>query len=423
MLSKKYRETKICKRQSCRWLLVNSLLGTVMLYSFGDVANAIPPETETNSLNQINEQLTEQKNIASSDSDANNSGTPLSPLTDKQPPKETKISDKDSADLTAKDSISAAPVTPLKPAGVPPTLEEWKANVPTTAARELVSPATVQLEDKNAVSESQNSPDLQAQATPEVPAAQPTNAPVSSELKDLRQKFLLEEPMQAKKFAVAPPSSIVTPIPFGAAFGQVFGGFGFQERARYTEKSDGAIAVGAGLGDAVNVVGLDVTVAVLSLFGNDSFERGGIGFKLHRWLPEDFAIAAGVENAIIWGNSDAGTSAYGVVGKFFRFRRVEEPFSQMTVSVGVGGGRFRSEDDIINGVDSVGVFGSIGLQVLEPMTLITEWSGQDLNIGASFLPFRNIPLTITLGGADITNNAGDGARFIMSIGYNYLFPR
>jgi hypothetical protein len=74
-------------------------------------------------------------------------------------------------------------------------------------------------------------------------------------------------------------------------------------------------------------------------------------------------------------------------------------------------------------IDSIGVFGSAGLRVVEPMSVIIEWSGQNLNAGISLIPFRNLPLTVNLSGADLTGSAGDGTRFIMSIGYNYFFAR
>ncbi len=73
--------------------------------------------------------------------------------------------------------------------------------------------------------------------------------------------------------------------------------------------------------------------------------------------------------------------------------------------------------------NSVNVFGSVGLRVAETVSLIADWTGQDLTIGASIAPFRNLPLVITPAVADITDNAGDGARFILGVGYNFRFGR
>ena len=292
------------------------------------------------------------------------------------------------------------------------TLEEWKANLGTTQASQLL-PAGVN-----------NSPEVEKW---QAQASTPVDPNISPELQRLRQDFLIEEPrtLSAKlaEFVVAPSASISIPIGFGANFGQIFGGFAFQSRTRFTNQADGGLALGVGLGEPQKIVGLDVTMAILSLFG-DNAGRGSFSFKIHRSLPEGFAIALGFENAINWGGTDAGSSIYGVVSKFFQFTETtKEPFSQLTLSLGVGGGRFRSEGAIEDGVNSLGVFASAGLRIVEPVSAIVEWSGQDLNAGISLIPFQNIPLTVNLAGADLTGNAGNGARFVMSIGYNYFFPR
>jgi hypothetical protein len=292
------------------------------------------------------------------------------------------------------------------------TLEEWKGNLGTMQASQLLPAGD------------NNSPEVEKW---QAQASTPVDTNVSPELQRLRQDFLIEEPktLSAKlaKFVVAPAASISTPIGFGANFGQIFGGFGFQSRTRFTNQADGGLALGVGLGEPQKIVGLDVTLAILSLFG-DNAGRGSFSFKIHRSLPEGFAVALGFENAIRWGETDAGSSIYGVVSKFFQFTETtKEPFSQLTLSLGVGGGRFRSEGAIEDGVNSLGVFASAGLRIVEPVSAIVEWSGQDLNAGISLIPFPKVPLTINLAGADLTGNAGDGARFVMSIGYNYFFPR
>ena len=292
------------------------------------------------------------------------------------------------------------------------TLEEWKANLGTMQASQLLPAGD------------NNSPEVEKW---QAQASTPVDPNISPELQRLRQDFLIEEPktLSAKlaKFVVAPAASISTPIGFGANFGQIFGGFGFQSRTRFTNQADGGLALGVGLGEPQKIVGLDVTLAILSLFG-DNAGRGSFSFKIHRSLPEGFAVALGFENAIRWGETDAGSSIYGVVSKFFQFTETtKEPFSQLTLSLGVGGGRFRSEGAIEDGVNSLGVFASAGLRIVEPVSAIVEWSGQDLNAGISLIPFPKVPLTINLAGADLTGNAGNGARFVMSIGYNYFFPR
>lgn len=247
--------------------------------------------------------------------------------------------------------------------------------------------------------------------------------PTPEQVAALRRQFLLPDAPVAEQLRriVVGGSSISTPTAFGAQSGNIFLGATYQERTRFTNEDDGAVVVGFGVGDARRLVALETAVTVYDLFG-DTFDDGGISFKLHRLFPGDLSVAVGVENAIRWGDPDAGSSVYGVASKVFRLREsTSDPLSRLTVNLGVGGGRFRSEDAIEDGDEDPNVFGSVGLQVAEPITVIAEWTGQDLNLGASITPIPGVPFVITPAAADVTNNAGDGTRFILGIGYGITF--
>jgi len=240
------------------------------------------------------------------------------------------------------------------------------------------------------------------------------------------EQALIEEPVIAFVSTISnegtPGNSITSPIAFGAKQGDVFAGFSYQERTRFGTLDDGVAAVGFGLGDPAKYAGLEVAVTSVSTIRRGFYEDGTVSLKLHRLLTKDIAIAAGIENLATWGNTDGGTSGYGVISKFFQLQdSPDKPFSSVLASVGVGGGRFRTESDVINGKDNVNVFGSIGVRVFRPISFIADWSGQDLGLGLSIAPFRHIPLTITPAVVDVTNNAGDGARFSIGVGYGLKF--
>ena len=149
---------------------------------------------------------------------------------------------------------------------------------------------------------------------------------------------------------------------------------------------------------------------------------GAINLKLHRRLPKGFSVAVGAQGAATWGVTDGGSSVFGAVSKRFVLKTDRtQPFSELYTTLGVGGGQFRSESDIDDGVESLGVFGSVALKVIQPVSLITEWSGQDLTIGASIVPFRRLPLAIVPAVTDVTGSAGDGARLIFGLGYSFSF--
>ncbi|MBK1986983.1 hypothetical protein A0J48_005415 [Sphaerospermopsis aphanizomenoides BCCUSP55] len=266
----------------------------------------------------------------------------------------------------------------------------------------------------------------------QVPPVEPdkSDAPVRENSLQTEPQYPEQKPFKPQKLPLVlekrkarPPSSpgitMLTPSAYGKSWGRASVGVGIQSRARFTDTADGVLGVGFGLGDARKSVGLDINIGVVDL---DTFEDGNISFKLHRQLPADFAVAVGVKNFITFGDTDGGQSGYGVITKMFRLQDSEsQPFSRVYVSAGVGGGQFRSESDISNQIDSVGVFGSIALRVAKPVNAIVEWSGQDLGLGVSVAPFENIPLVITPGISDMTGNAGDGTRFILGVGYSFSF--
>lgn len=230
----------------------------------------------------------------------------------------------------------------------------------------------------------------------------------------------LREDLLTPKIIYSPSTTILTPSAYGKSWRQASVGFGFQHRTRFTNSADGAFGVGLGLGDARKYVGLDVGLTLTDL---DNFDRGIISFKLHRRLPDLFAVAVGVNDAISWGPGDIdGPSPYGVVSKTFVLKEnTKDLFNRVYVSAGLGTGRYRTENNVFTNDDTPGIFGSVALRVADPINMIAEWSGQNLSLGFSLRPFREIPLIITPAITDVTGTAGDGVRFIFGIGYAITF--
>jgi hypothetical protein len=213
-----------------------------------------------------------------------------------------------------------------------------------------------------------------------------------------------------------PAGSISTPTALGLTTGQLFVGGAFQHRTRYTHDADAGAAIGVGIGSA-RLVALEATLTTYSTIRDGGpGETGGVSFKLHHLLPRESAIAAGVESLGLWGGSDTERSMYAVGSHLFRF-------DLALVSLGVGNGRFRSEDQVADDRGTVSVFGSAGLRVATPLSLIADWTGQDLALAASFTPIRRQALIISPGVTDVLGTAGDGVRFILSVGYGVSLRR
>jgi hypothetical protein len=250
----------------------------------------------------------------------------------------------------------------------------------------------------------------------------------------LRASYILDLPpdIEVARIAIrnSPGSSSGTPTAYGAEFGDVFVGAGYQHRTRYTkglpwrQRCDGAVTGGFGLGDPGRVLGIELAFTSFSTIRSGFFRTSSFSFKVHRELPWNLAIAYGWEDAIHSRGTDGGSSMYGVVSSYIRTRETYgSPFSSITLSAGVGDSRFLPEQAFYEGKHGVNAFGSIGVRVLSPVSLLADWTGQDLMLGASIVPFVRFPLFITPAFADVTGRAGDGARFVMGVGANFNFSK
>jgi hypothetical protein len=221
-----------------------------------------------------------------------------------------------------------------------------------------------------------------------------------------------------------------TPGGFGAGWGDFYIGLGGTSRARFQEENwtdaDAAAAFGLGFGDPTTTIGVEVTVNSYSTFEHEFLNRAGIDFHLHRQFGTDFSAAVGYENAIRNGEVDSGESVYFVLSKWTSLRDdPNKPFSALMTTAGVGNGRFRSQADVDIDKKTVNIFGSVALRVVAPVSLVADWTGQDLTAVMSVAPFRNISLLVMGGWADITGNTGDegGPRFVGSISYGVSLRR
>jgi hypothetical protein len=274
--------------------------------------------------------------------------------------------------------------------------------------------------------------DASAETTPPAAASTPASicVPVAARLEggpDPQRAARNRAAMRLGRGAVAgqvrlgPAASVSVPTAFGVDAGELFLGASYQGRTRYTEEDDAAVVAGLGLGTR-RIVALEVALTSYSTLRGAPLETGGMSFKLHRQLPRGTSVAVGWENAVLWGGSDDAGSLYAVGTRVIPLRRdAAERFSVGVVTVGVGNGRFRFEEDDADDNETVNVFGAVGLRVSDPLSVVADWTGQDLNLAASVTPIRRVPLVLTAGVADLTGSAGDGARFILSLGYGLAF--
>jgi hypothetical protein len=270
--------------------------------------------------------------------------------------------------------------------------------------------------------------------------ARPTQAQDDPE--SIRQRLLIPIPDETRRggalvdlFRGAPGTSTGTPLAFGPGMGDFFVGGGYTSRTRATKnpdgtfgplpsESDGSVSAGFGLGDATDAIGLSTVITSLSTFRSGFGNRTAFSFSVFRNLNSTTAVAVGVENAFIAGGqqTDGQDSWYGVISKvFLNPMNTQEWLKSITLSGGVGNGRFRSVSDVNSGNETVNVFASAAAQLHEQFSVITDWTGQDLNVGASFVPFKQFPISITPAFADVLGIADKSPRFMLSAGIGLHF--
>ncbi len=219
-------------------------------------------------------------------------------------------------------------------------------------------------------------------------------------------------------------TTLMTPSGWGAWGNTIFAGGGISSPQPYTDNSDGAVSVGFGVGNPLENVGLQLSASVNDLSEQDNVSYGVV---LHRYLGYGTSVAIGGEHLLRdKDESDVGPSYSIAFGHAFQNVDSDTPgASGLHASLGAGNGRFANKSplDIQDKKGKKGsyVFGALAYEAFENTNLILEWNGINLSAGVALAPFESIPLGITLGAADLTDNSGDGARFIGAAGLAYQF--
>jgi len=223
---------------------------------------------------------------------------------------------------------------------------------------------------------------------------------------------------------VPPGNTTQSPTGFGASWGDIFIGASLVNRHRNAliergrDNIDGAFGIGVGIGNARDLVGLELGLVSYST-AKGPFKRGGVNAKLHKSFGRDWGIAVGSQNAVHWGaDFDQVRSFYGAISHVWREPQFL-PLRSLTGTIGAGNGFF--DFDLLEPSSDTEVrpFASVAIQPVERASFILDWAGQDLNFGASAVPFPGVPLVFSAALLDIFNRADrtEGVRVMASVGY------
>lgn len=227
----------------------------------------------------------------------------------------------------------------------------------------------------------------------------------------------------------APGVSTASPLAFGPNFGDVFFGGGYQAKTRNGGGDDGSLSAGFGLGNSQNAIGLEVVLVSASTVRSGLFERTMMSLKAHKSLPGNSAIAFGVEGIELNGESGQDPNWFAAASRVVALRdngNPSTPFSQATLNIGVGNGRFCQTEEVATDLFTTkdcgaNVFASAGLRANRYIGFIADYTGQDINLGVSLAPFPKFPIVITPALVDVAGMANKEMRFTLGAGIGMRF--
>jgi len=243
-----------------------------------------------------------------------------------------------------------------------------------------------------------------------------------TEIATWRKMYILPELqlINPEEYKSSPGTSSNTPTAFGLKWGLASAGLSYQSSTREGSAPDAGISMGLGYGNPTKFVGIEGIISITDVLVTTG-RAGGFGAKVHRRFGERTSIALGFENILEWGTvGNGGMNSYLVGTHTYLLKESpKDYFSTVTVTVGLGTGRFQlSKNNIAAGSSGFGAFASVGIKIARPLSLFVEWSGPDANVGASIVPFRDLPIVATISLADILSISRVTAN--ISFGIDYL---
>ena len=189
-----------------------------------------------------------------------------------------------------------------------------------------------------------------------------------------------------------------------------------------SDDTDGGLGFGFGYGNPYESVGGAASLTVGSIDPRDggSFNRGGLNLSLgHVFSEYGLGAAVGVTNIDLWHadhDQKLDPSFYGAVTKL-----LPNDIAPMTLTVGLGNNIYADVDEDGDKKDKVYPFVSLAAYVLPQMSLIADFTSGITSAGVSVVPFPSIPVSMTMGAYDISDETVQGTSFIAGLSAAYVF--
>ena len=216
-------------------------------------------------------------------------------------------------------------------------------------------------------------------------------------------------------------ASFGSPLAFGADWGRAgIGAYVETQPDNSSEDLDGSMGLVFGLGNATKYIGFETAIGISSLTGasgDDFGEAGSVGFKLHTSLPGAAAFAVGVVGTGRWGNAQAvnKASVYAVGTKVLSVGG-DNNRKALVLNLGLGDVQFNRPNK-----SGAGLFGSVGFYFTRQLSVIADHTGRFTNLAVSAAPFSALPLSVTLGLKNVTQQYNGDMEVALSVGYGLSF--
>jgi hypothetical protein len=223
------------------------------------------------------------------------------------------------------------------------------------------------------------------------------------------------------ELAALPGSSMGAPSGLVSGWGSAFVALGGLANTSSSDKTDGSLAFGMGVGDPIKSIGSVVSLSIGSVSPDGGAgERGAVGFSVGKFfVGPQLGIAIGAINVAGWNDitDKPKHSAYLALTKIIPIE--DHP---IIVNAGVGTNAFADVQEL-DPESEAGAFISAGVYLTPHISLIADYTSSILTLGTSILPVSDFPLIITMGAFDVNNRVpGDeGTTFVGSVAYSFMF--
>lgn len=262
-------------------------------------------------------------------------------------------------------------------------------------------------------------------AAPAVAPSSAASSNASTKTTPLRESLRIPPLVARRKPWPAPSLSPGVPSSFIANWGDVFIGASAATAGKQRGgTADGSWSAGFGIGDAAKAVAVELSGGCGSV--NNFCANGSFDVKVSRLLINEstsrLALSAAWQNFAQWGNEGRQDNTfYGGLTYAMPLDPGNKAFERtLQINAGVGNSRY-APYTATDSESQIGAFASIGVELAPNVGISAGWSGRGANAQFSITPFREVPISVNLLGADLFNQTPAGTVGVLSISWGANF--